>query len=76
MLAEFKQAVSPYLTDIEEIEYQNSSESHCIKKDRACSVLIIQIASKEQYKKLKLDPVSGNWDDEFIHTKELKSAFN
>lgn len=76
MLEEFKNSVSPYLTDIENIEYKNSNESHIIKKDRPCSILKIHISTKAEYKKLKLDPQSGNWDDIFPYTKEIKSVWN
>ena len=76
MLTEFKDLASPYLTDIEKIEYLNSNESHITKKDRPCSILRIHISSKSEYVKLNLDPTEGNWNDIFPYTKEIKSQWN
>ncbi|WP_027729157.1 hypothetical protein [Treponema sp. C6A8] len=76
MLDEFRQSASPYLTDIEKIEYKNSQESHIQKKNRDCSILKIHISSKTEYQKLNLDPIYENWDDVFPYTKEIKSIWN
>lgn len=76
MFEEFKKSVSPYLTDIEKIEYKNSNKSNVSKKDRPTSILIVHISNKEEYKKLNLDPEKNNWDDNFPYTGEIKSIWN
>lgn len=76
LFAEFCQSVSPYLEGIGKIEYENSQESHIVKKNRPCSVLKIYISRQSVYNQLKLDPVSGNWNNVFPHTPEIKSIWN
>ena len=76
LLDEFKKSVSPYLTDIDKIVYQNKVESHIAKTNGSCSILEIFISRESEYKKLNLDPIRGNWDDIFPYTKEIKHVWN